>query len=78
MRQVDRTILELEKGEDLLRVVLKEFRGRQYIDARMFYMSENGEWLPTRKGLSMTPEIAARVSEAIGKALAELESGKRS
>lgn len=74
---MDKTILELEKGEDLLRVVLKEFRGRQYIDARMFYMSETGEWLPTKKGLSMTPEMAAQVSEAIGRALAELESGKK-
>ncbi len=69
---MDKTILEMEKGEDLLRVVLKEFKGRQYIDARMFYMSETGEWMPTKKGISMTPEIAAKVSEAIGAALAEL------
>ncbi len=65
--------LEIEKGEDLIRVLLKEFKGRQYVDARIFYMSETGEWMPTRKGLSMTPEIAGQVAGGITKALEELE-----
>lgn len=69
---MDRTVLEIEKGEDLIRLVLKEFKGRQYVDARVFYMSETGEWMPTKKGLSMTPEIAAKIAEGITTALEEL------
>lgn len=69
---MEKTVLELEKGEDLVRVHLKEFKGRQYIDARIFYMSETGEWMPTKKGLSMTPELAAQVRDALTKALEEL------
>lgn len=70
---MDKTVLEIEKGEDLIRLVLKEFKGRQYIDARVFYMSETGEWMPTKKGLSMTPETAAQIAAGITSALAELE-----
>ncbi len=69
---MDKTILEIEKGEDLIRLVLKEFKGRQYVDARVFYMSETGEWMPTKKGLSMTPEIAGQIAGGIAKALEEL------
>lgn len=69
---MDKTVLEIEKGEDLIRLVLKEFKGRQYVDARVFYMSETGEWMPTKKGLSMTPEIAAKIAEGITDALKEL------
>jgi hypothetical protein len=70
--RMDKTILEIEKGEDLIKVLLKEFKGRQYVDARIFYMSETGEWMPTRKGLSMSPEIAGQVAGGIAKALEEL------
>lgn len=74
---MEKTVLEIEKGEDLIRLVLKEFKGRQYVDARVFYMSETGEWMPTKKGLSMTPEIAGQIAEGITGALKELEAGAK-
>lgn len=36
-------------------VKLREFKGKMYIDIREFY-EKNGEMLPGKKGISMTPE----------------------
>ncbi|MBN1435054.1 transcriptional coactivator p15/PC4 family protein [Candidatus Fermentibacterales bacterium] len=71
---MQKTLAEFEKGEDLVRVSLTEFHGRQYVDIRLFYMAEDGEWKPTKKGVTLSPELMRDVHEAIGKGLAELES----
>jgi hypothetical protein len=70
---MEKTIAEFEKGEDLIRVQVREFRKRHYVDVREFYMSETGEWKPTKKGLSMSLEMAEQIHEAVGTAIEELK-----
>jgi len=73
---MEKTVAEIEKGEDLVRVMLRDFRGRQYVDARVYYMNDTGEWLPTKKGLSMSPDMAKKVAEAIMQALEEVGAAR--
>ncbi len=70
---MEKVISDIEKGEDLIRVSLSEFRGKQYIDIRIHYMAEDGEWKPTRKGITLTPELMEVVSEGITESLGELK-----
>lgn len=40
------------------RIVLKlsDFRGKKYLDIRKWYEDDEGEWKPTRKGLTLPLE----------------------
>ena len=69
---MDKNYADIEKGEDLVRVNATEFKGRQYIEVRTYYMSEDGEWKPTKKGITLSPELMAKVHQALGAALEEL------
>lgn len=67
-------IAQFEKGEDVIRVGLTEFRKRQYIEVRTYYMADDGEWKPTRKGITLTPDLMKEVHTALGTALEELDN----
>lgn len=70
---VEKTVKDIEKGQDLIRVELSEFKGSQYIGARIYYMDDKGDWKPTRKGLTLTPDVMVKVRDAINEALEILE-----
>jgi len=69
---MEKTVKDIEKGQDLIRVELSEFKGNQYVGARIYYMDDRGDWKPTRKGLTLTPEVMVKVRDAINEALEEL------
>ncbi|MEN6617318.1 MAG: transcriptional coactivator p15/PC4 family protein [Syntrophorhabdus sp.] len=43
-------------GTDKIIVTIKEFKGKTYIDVRNFFENDEGEMIPTKKGVSLTPE----------------------
>jgi hypothetical protein len=47
---------EIQKGKDKIIVTVKEFKGKQYIDLRTHFENDQGEWIPTKKGISLTPD----------------------
>ena len=55
----DRTIVHEFKrnAEETLRMSLSTFRGKTYVDIRLFYTDPNGELQPTKKGVTITPEL---------------------
>ena len=48
-----------------VRATLKEFRGRRYLDLRIYYQDDAGEWKPTRKGVSLSTDFMPELKEAI-------------
>ncbi len=73
----DRKVLhEFKRNqEETLRISLSNFKGRTYIDIRMFYEDAKGELAPTKKGVTITPELwdefrngVANAEEALQKA----------
>lgn len=54
---------DIQKGKDKVIVTVKEFKGKQYIDIRTYFENEEGEWIPTKKGVSLTPD---NLDEMIG------------
>lgn len=73
---MDKQIAQIEKGEDVVRVALTEFRKRQYVEIRTYYMADDGEWKPTRKGITLNPDLMKEVYQALGKALADVENAE--
>jgi hypothetical protein len=54
---------EIQKGTDKIIVTVKEFKGKTYVDVRTYFENDQGEMIPTKKGISLTPE---NVDEIIG------------
>jgi hypothetical protein len=56
-----------------LQIAVKEFKGRKYLDLRIFYTTDNGEtWLPTKKGVTCSPDNLETLKTAIEEAQKEL------
>jgi hypothetical protein len=47
---------EIPKGKDKIIVALKEFKGKEYIDIRTHFENDEGDWIPTKKGITLTPD----------------------
>jgi hypothetical protein len=48
-----------------VRAGIKEFKGRRYIDLRIYYLDDQGEWKPTRKGISLATDFMSELKQAV-------------
>ena len=56
-----------------VRAGIKEFKGRRYIDLRIYYMDDQGEWKPTRKGISLATDFMPELKNAVDSIETELK-----
>ena len=48
-------IAEMEKGwNEKIVFGLSEFKGKKYADIRIYYEDDEGEWKPTKKGVTVS------------------------
>ena len=54
---------------------LKEYKGKQFIDIRTFYLADavKNEWRPTKKGITITAAVKKDFINLMNKAIAELK-----
>jgi len=56
-----------------LQIAIKEYKGKSYLDLRIFYTTDDGiNWLPTKKGVTCSPDNLETLRDAIDKAVEEL------
>jgi len=57
---------DIKKGDkgEVIRVRAKDFKGKNYLDIRVFYQDKEGEMQPTKKGISISLDIAEAVIAA--------------
>jgi hypothetical protein len=68
---------EIQKtGSDRIIVTVKEFKGKTYVDVRTFFENDDGEMVPTKKGVSLTPENLDELIRILGEAKKELPQEK--
>lgn len=60
--------LEQPRGRDVLRVSTSDYKGRSYVDLRVWYVDRDGELHPTAKGVSLRLEAVDDVIEALSDA----------
>ena len=44
---------EKETGDEQVRLVVNSFRGKEYLHFRKYYLDFEGEWQPSKEGISM-------------------------
>jgi len=58
-----------------LQIAVKEFKGKKYLDLRIFYTTDEGaSWLPTKKGVTCSPDNLGVLKDAIEEAMKEFET----
>ena len=72
---MDDIIADIGKNAiERVRVRLTEYAGHRLVDARVYFEANNGEWVPTKKGLALSPTVARQVAQAIIEASEQLET----
>ena len=55
---MDELIAQFEKNAtEVVRVSLTEYRKRQFIDVRIYYYDDEGQYRPTKKGVALSLEV---------------------
>ena len=60
---------EIQRTEtEVVRVSMEEYKGRKYLDVRIYFANDEGEWKPTKKGVTVQPEKIDLFMDLIKKA----------
>lgn len=63
---MDEVIAQFEKNAtEVLRISLTEYRGHQLIDARVYYSDDEGQYRPTKKGVSLAVGLYPEFKKAL-------------
>lgn len=66
-------ILEISKNDiERIRVEIVSYLGRQYLATRVFRLTKEGDWRPSRKGLTLRAETWEELLPGIQAGLAAL------
>ena len=58
----------IEKSEnERVRVALNEFSGKMLLDIRTYFQAEDGDWRPTKKGVSLGADKLDELKESLTK-----------
>jgi Transcriptional Coactivator p15 (PC4) len=68
-------IAQFEKNsKEEVRVSIDDFRGRKLINLRVYYRSEQGNWLPGRQGLALGVDRYRDLADALVKLGEQLQT----
>ena len=57
-----------------IEISINEFKGKKYLDLRTFYTTDDGaSWLPTKKGITISPDNLELLKDAIEQAMGEFK-----
>jgi len=57
-----------------IEVSINEYKGKKYLDLRTFYTTDEGaSWLPTKKGITVSPDNLELLKDAIEQAMGEFQ-----
>ena len=55
-----------------LQISINEYKGKSYLDMRIYYTTDDVlNWLPTKKGVTVSPENLELLKDAIDEAMKE-------
>ena len=55
-----------------MQISINEYKGKSYLDLRIHYTTDDGQtWLPTKKGVTCSPENLEILRDAIDEAMKE-------
>ena len=70
---MDKIIAELPKGPlDKLVISLREYQGHAFVDLRLYFLGDDEQWHPTKKGITVSPSQWDDFMAALGQVAAHL------
>jgi hypothetical protein len=57
-----------------VRAIVREYRGRLYFDLRVYYVDNDGEWRPTRKGIALSADFLPEIKQCMEKFEQEIKA----
>jgi hypothetical protein len=74
----DIVLVSIERSEaDKLVLAVREYAGKRYLDARVHFRGEDGEWRPTKKGVTFRRGELDRIAKGLEQAAAILREQSR-
>ena len=68
LNQEEKVLFSFDKSaKEQVRVSETLFMDRPYIDFRIFARRADGQWIPTRKGITISKDLAKYLKEAFNK-----------
>ena len=66
----DKTVYTIQRNDGQeVRITLREYKGNQYVDIRMFFQpKEGGDMIPTKKGITMPVAYLGELRKALKEA----------
>ncbi len=56
-----------------LQISINSYKDKKYLDLRIYYTTDDGaNWLPTKKGVTISPDNLVTLKDAVEKAMEEL------
>jgi len=71
----DRVIDRFQRNAtEEVRATLRTYRGRQYVDLRIYYQDDAGEYKPTKKGINLSVELLGDLTRMVDKLAKAVEA----
>ncbi len=65
---MEKVAYEFEKGNDeVVRARVCDFGGKQRADLRIYFQGKDGDWHPTKRGISVSTDMVSQLRQAIDK-----------
>jgi hypothetical protein len=55
-----------------IKIVITEYHGHTFVDCRVYFEDDQGEWRPTKKGIALNDDIIDQVIQGLQKASRKL------
>jgi len=69
----DTVIAEVQKNPlEKLYISLREYLGHPFVEIRLYFLADDDDWHPTKKGVTFSPALYPEVMEALRKVQAHL------
>ncbi|MBN2220527.1 MAG: transcriptional coactivator p15/PC4 family protein [Kosmotogaceae bacterium] len=52
---------------EIVRVSKREYKGHEFIDLRIYYQDDEGDFKPTKKGITINPKLVDELIDALKK-----------
>lgn len=70
---MDKVIATLQKNAlEQIQIAVKEYQGHTYVDLRLFFLGDDEQWHPTKKGLTVSPALWPEFKQALAQVDAHL------
>jgi len=68
MSKDNKTVYSFPKNPtEEIRASLSSYKNKQYLDLRIYYLGDDDEYHPSKKGITLSPDLLGELEEAVRK-----------